>query len=171
MGDNLYSEDIMGLHSFRNPQDAWNVICANWRTKSENMAILDDKRFCQVIVERAIMAIVGTYIDKYSENWLNDALCIGNVETDYLIYQNFFYYSEATGKFYTSIVETDNCYYLGNYTEIEKRIVDELYYIHDINFLVKIAINFVSDNSCLFELYNQDEVMDAFLDLYWEHVA
>ena len=73
-----------------------------------------------IICLMLILLLFLIAIGKYSEDWLNDALCFGNVETDYLIYQNFFYYSEATGKFYTSIVETGNFYYLGNYTEVEK---------------------------------------------------
>ena len=171
MSDKLYAEDIMGLHSFRNPQDTWNVMCANWGTGYENMAILDDKRFCQTIVEKAIAAIVGTTIGKYSEDWLNEVLGRGDNETDYLIYQNFLYYSETTGKFYTSIVEFGDFCYLANYTKAEKRIIDELFYIHDIDSLVDMAFKFVSDHSSLFELYSKDDVMNAFVDLYWECVT
>ena len=171
MSDNLYAENIMGLHSFTNPQDAWNVMCTNWGTGYENMVILDDKRFCQTIVERAIIAIVGTSIGKYSEDWLNDALLSEIIMTDYLIHYNFFYYSEVTRKFYTSIVEIGDFCYLGNFTEEEMNIIDDLYFIHNVNPLIRIAFDFVSDKFSLFELYNKDEVIDAFLNLYWECVA
>ena len=60
---------------------------------------------------------------------------------------------------------------LANYTEAEKRIIDELFYIHDVDSLVGMAFKFVSDHSSLFELYSKDDVMNAFVDLYWECVT
>ena len=86
-------KNVYGLHSFENPQDAFEVICSNWGSNTEEMAILDDYRFSQVIIERAIKAIVEFYIDRRDQKWLEDSFGINDVITGYLTNFDFFYYS------------------------------------------------------------------------------
>ena len=65
---------VFGLQSFIDPQDAFEVVCLNWGSNTEEMAILDDYRFSQVIIERAIKAIVEFYIDRRDQNGWKIAL-------------------------------------------------------------------------------------------------
>ena len=56
------NKNVYGLQSFTDPQDAFEVVCLNWGSNTEEMAILDDYRFSQVIVERAIKANLFSYM-------------------------------------------------------------------------------------------------------------
>lgn len=168
MGGNI---NIYGLHSFKTPQEAFGVICSNWGSNTEKMAIFDDYRFSQVIVERAIEAIVGFYIDRCGQKWLEDSLGINDVITGYLTDFNFFYYSAITRKFYTSIIESDSCSYNEDFSDEEILIINELWDIQCFDKLVFKALNIVIDNITLFNQYDQNEVLDEFLKLYWKNEA
>lgn len=162
---------VYGLHSFYDPHEAWAVMTANWGTNTEEMAILDDYRFSQVIVERAIEAIVGFYIDRYGQEWLEDSLGINDVITGYLTNFNFFYYSAITQKFYTSIIECNGCSYNKVFSDEEVLIINELWDIHSFDKLIFKALNFVLDNITMFNQYDQDEILEEYLKLYWENEA
>ena len=84
------NKNVYGLQSFTDPQDAFEVVCLNLGSNTEEMAILDDYRFSQVIIERAIKAIVEFYIDRRDQKWLEDSFGINDVITGYLTNFNFF---------------------------------------------------------------------------------
>ena len=163
--------NVYGLHSFTTPQDVFEVICSNWGSNTEEMAILDDYRFSQVIVERAIKAIVEFYIDRRSQEWLKDSFGINGLITGYLTNFNFFYYSALTRKFYCSIIDFDGCIYKKGFSDEEILIINELWNIHEFDKLVSKALNFVTDNITMFYEYDQEEVVEEFLKLYWKNEA
>ena len=163
--------NVYGLHSFTTPQDVFEVICSNWGSTTEEMAILDDYRFSQVIVERAIKAIVEFYIDRRSQEWLEDSFGINGLITGYLTNFNFFYYSALTRKFYCSLIEFDGCIYKKGFSNEEILIINELWDIHDFDKLVFKALNFVTDNITMFYEYDQEEVLEEFIKLYWKNEA
>lgn len=165
----LGAEEVFGLHSFTNPQNAWNVICANWGSDAEQMAVLDDNRFRQSVIEQAIIAIVHCKTGQITKTHLMDCLCLGDCITNYLVDFNFFYYSDAKKKFYTSVVDINESHWMGEFTESEIGIYKELDRLHNFRSLVDKALKFVSANALLFDLYNKDEVLDALLEIYWNN--
>ena len=50
-------------------------------------------------------------------------------------------------------------------------IINELWDIHNFDKLVSKALNFVTDNITMFYEYDQEEVVEDFLKLYWKKEA
>lgn len=157
---------IYGLHSFYNPQEAWDIITADWGYES-GIQILDDAKFEKAVIEQAIIGIVAAKNGITTLNVLKELLGIGSTITDFLCSFNFFLYSQKTGKFYTSILSGDGDYYNDAYSEEERRVFMELYTVHRFDILVSKAVDYVKSQSSLFDECKKEEVLEKLLEAYW----
>ena len=162
-----HNPKIYGLHSYTDPQKAWEVITSDWEHEA-GIQILHDKNFERAIIEQAIIGIAFfsnkgfPIIEK-----LEDKYSISDFLSSYLTDFNFFLYSEKSGKFYTSIVYDGNKYYDGDYTEDELNIFLELSSLYNFKNLLSKAVKFIRQHLSMFTQYDVDIAWDKLIELYW----
>ena len=66
MSGNTDEKKIYGLHSFTNPQDAWEVMGYEWDGSDESVHLLDDRKFKVAVTEKIIISLGLAKIGKIS---------------------------------------------------------------------------------------------------------
>ena len=161
---------VYGLHSFYDPKEAWAVMTSDWGGKENGLQILNDTKFEKAVVEQAIIAIVYAKNGVIPIEKLHEYLGSGEIITDYLTAFNFFFFSDRTKKFYTSITFPNGDFYDEDCTNEGEDVFMELYHVHNFGKLTAEAISFVKAHTAFFDKYSKEEVMDKMLEAYWNHL-
>ena len=168
MSGNIDEKKIYGLHSFTNPQDAWEVMGYEWGGSDESIHLLDDRKFKVAVTEKIIISLGLAKIGKISYDDAREYLGIGVDMISHLTNFNFFLYSDKNKKFYTSISISDGDYYNGEIDAAEwYTVYKELHETYHFEELVAKGIEFVQTNLSLFDNSDKEEVMDELLEKFW----
>ena len=167
MSGNIDEKKIYELHSFTNPQDAWEVMGFEWGGSDESIHLLDDRKFKVAVTEKIIISLGLAKTAKISYDDAKEYLGFGVDKISHLTNFNFFLYSDKNKKFYTSIVG-DGAYYDSEIKVDEwYTVYKELHETYHFEELVAKGIEFVQTNLSLFDNSDKEIVMHELLEKFW----
>ena len=155
-----------GIQAFDTPEGVFALLASDWgNIGMENMYILDDRKFCQMVGERIITIIVDTMTGKIPIDKCNESLGLDNAINDYLLDWNFFLYSSINNRYYTSFME-----YKADYRHVwcdrQWDLFWELHQAYRFDELIEGAFRFVEDRRYLIERFGEAG-LELMLKEYW----
>lgn len=151
------------INKYDNPAEAWEEMGGIWGDYwkgKEYLYVLDDSYMHSILLYRAIKKWRDKRLDGTSENHCRTDL----LKTQYLLDFNFFYYSERTKKFYTSMMELKE----GNrvfWNDDQWDIFDEIRDIQDFEAIASKAEKMESEMAKnMTDILNEEEFNDRILD-------